>query len=156
MSRKELESPEPEVAAGDGPIPADLGEDESPGKDPDRPCAEPALSHRSSLYFASLADTMEGLKQQARDVCNRLTDTRREDQTLLNGFRDNLLLKVSELTEQLDERLFRSYDFHNKLMEERLQELSEVTERSEKVHAELRHICCTLEAVYQDLCLPED
>lgn len=61
--------------------------------------------------------------------------------------------QVLKLAEQLEERLFRSYDSYNKLIEERLQELSEVLERVEGVQAELRCICCTIEAAYQDLCL---
>ncbi|XP_032939738.1 synaptonemal complex central element protein 2 isoform X1 [Catharus ustulatus] len=118
-----------------------------------RPRAEPALGHRSSLYFASLGATIDGLQQQARDICNRVTESRQEDQTVLNSFRESLLLKVLKLAEQLEERLFRSYDSYNKLIEERLQELSEVLERVEGVQAELRCICCTIEAAYQDLCL---
>ncbi|XP_032939739.1 synaptonemal complex central element protein 2 isoform X2 [Catharus ustulatus] len=153
MSREEPESPEPEEAAGDGPVPSELSGDEPQGKDPDRPRAEPALGHRSSLYFASLGATIDGLQQQARDICNRVTESRQEDQTVLNSFRESLLLKVLKLAEQLEERLFRSYDSYNKLIEERLQELSEVLERVEGVQAELRCICCTIEAAYQDLCL---
>uniref|UniRef100_A0A8C3URQ5 Synaptonemal complex central element protein 2 n=1 Tax=Catharus ustulatus TaxID=91951 RepID=A0A8C3URQ5_CATUS len=161
MSREEPESPEPEEAAGDGPVPSELSGDEPQGKDPDRYQRHPApgegentpLGHRSSLYFASLGATIDGLQQQARDICNRVTESRQEDQTVLNSFRESLLLKVLKLAEQLEERLFRSYDSYNKLIEERLQELSEVLERVEGVQAELRCICCTIEAAYQDLCL---
>ncbi|XP_062367723.1 synaptonemal complex central element protein 2 [Cinclus cinclus] len=153
MSRQKPGSPEPEAAAGDGLIPEELDGDESPTKDPHRPYPEPALGHRSSLYFASLDSTMEGLQQQAQDVCSRINDSRREDHTVLSDFKESLLLKVSELAEQLEERLFHSYGFHNKLIQERLQELSEVMERVEEVQAELRRICCTIEAAYQDLCL---
>ncbi|XP_014747760.1 PREDICTED: synaptonemal complex central element protein 2 [Sturnus vulgaris] len=166
MSREEPESPEPEAAAGDGPISEELSGDESHGKDPDRctplterptfwprPCEEPVLGHRSSLYFASLDATMEGLQRRARDICSRLAESRQEDQTVLSGFRESFLLKVSELTEQLEEQLFHSYGFHNKLIQQRLQELDEVMERVEEVQAELRCICCAVEAAYQDLCL---
>ncbi|NXH58506.1 SYCE2 protein, partial [Rhabdornis inornatus] len=61
--------------------------------------------------------------------------------------------QVSELAEQMEEQLFHSYGFHNKLIQERLQELDEVMERVEEVQAELRCICCAIEAAYQDLCL---
>ncbi|NWW41288.1 SYCE2 protein, partial [Panurus biarmicus] len=61
--------------------------------------------------------------------------------------------QVSELTEQLEERLFHLYGFNNELMQERLQALTEVMESAEEVQAELRHICCTVEAAYRDLCL---
>ncbi|NWH42471.1 SYCE2 protein, partial [Chloropsis hardwickii] len=61
--------------------------------------------------------------------------------------------QVSELAEQLEERLFRRYGFHNELIQERLRALGEVMERVQEVQAELRRICCTVEAAYQDLCL---
>ncbi|NWX64282.1 SYCE2 protein, partial [Promerops cafer] len=61
--------------------------------------------------------------------------------------------QVSELAEQLEERLFQRYGFHNELIQERLQALTEGLERVEEGQAELRRICCTVEAAYQDLCL---
>ncbi|NWV62938.1 SYCE2 protein, partial [Malurus elegans] len=61
--------------------------------------------------------------------------------------------QVSGLAEQLEERLFHLYDFNNELIQERLQALDEVMERVEEAQAELRHVCCTVEAVYRDLCL---
>ncbi|NXD60582.1 SYCE2 protein, partial [Corvus moneduloides] len=61
--------------------------------------------------------------------------------------------QVSELAEQLEERLFHLYGFHNELIQERLQAVAEVMERVEEVQAELRHVCCTVEAAYRDLLL---
>ncbi|NXO46514.1 SYCE2 protein, partial [Locustella ochotensis] len=61
--------------------------------------------------------------------------------------------QVSEMAEQLEERLFHAYGYHNELIQERLQELTEVMESVEEVQAELRHICSTVEAAYRDLCL---
>ncbi|RMB93810.1 hypothetical protein DUI87_29802 [Hirundo rustica rustica] len=105
------------------------------------------------MYFASLDATVEGLQQQVQDVFSRINDGRKEDHRVLSGFRDSLLQKVSELAEQLEERLFHIYGFHNELIQERLQALTEVMESVEEVQAELRHICCTVEAAYRDLCL---
>ncbi|NXY54348.1 SYCE2 protein, partial [Callaeas wilsoni] len=61
--------------------------------------------------------------------------------------------QVSELAEQLEERLFHLYGFHNELIQERLQALTDVMERVEEMQAELRRICCAVEAAYRDLCL---
>ncbi|NXV67560.1 SYCE2 protein, partial [Molothrus ater] len=61
--------------------------------------------------------------------------------------------QVSELAEQLEERLFHRYGFHNGLIQERLQALGEVLQRVEEAQAELRRVCCTVEAAYQELCL---
>ncbi|NWV76322.1 SYCE2 protein, partial [Dasyornis broadbenti] len=61
--------------------------------------------------------------------------------------------QVSGLAEQLEERLFHLYDFNNEQIQERLQALDEVMERVEEAQVELRHVCCTMEAAYRDLCL---
>ncbi|XP_074386500.1 synaptonemal complex central element protein 2 isoform X2 [Zonotrichia albicollis] len=122
-----------------------------------RPCAGPALGPRSSLLFASLDAAVEGLQQRAQDALSRINSGREEAHTELSALRNSLLLKVSELAEQLEERLFHRYGFHNGLIQERLRALGEVLERVEEVQAELRRICCTVEAAYQELYLqPED
>ncbi|NWV50161.1 SYCE2 protein, partial [Daphoenositta chrysoptera] len=61
--------------------------------------------------------------------------------------------QVSGMAEQLEERLFRLYGFHNELIQERLRALAEVMERLEEVRAELRRVCGTVEAAYRELCL---
>uniref|UniRef100_A0A8D0KXW3 SYCE2 protein n=1 Tax=Strix occidentalis caurina TaxID=311401 RepID=A0A8D0KXW3_STROC len=72
----------------------------------------------------------------------------------MRSFRESLLLKVSGLAEQLEERVFHLYDLHNKLIQERLQELEEVMERVGQAKTELQQVCLTVEAAYRDLCLP--
>lgn len=61
--------------------------------------------------------------------------------------------KVSNLAEQLEERLFQLYGLHNELIHERLQELAEVMERVRQAEDELQQVCHTVEAAYRDLCL---
>ncbi|XP_014117849.1 PREDICTED: synaptonemal complex central element protein 2 [Pseudopodoces humilis] len=153
MSREEPEGPELEVAAGDNPFPEGPGPDEPPGKDPDWPDSEPGLGPRASVFFASLEAGVGRLQQRAQDLCNRVNDNRKEDQMLLSSLRETLLLKVSELAEQLEERLFHNYGYHNELIQERLRALTEVMESMEEIQAELRNICRTVEEVYRDLCL---
>ncbi|KAM6037527.1 synaptonemal complex central element protein 2 [Theristicus caerulescens] len=164
MSRKEREGPEPEpeAAAGDSPFLAALGRDEPPGEDPDRtealpaaprPGAEAALDGQASRYFASLDASVGALQQRAQQLIDRVNDSRKEDHTVMSGFRESLLLKVSGLAEQLEERLFHLYGLHNELIQERLQELGEVMERVGQAEAELQQVCRTVEAAYRDLCL---
>uniref|UniRef100_A0A8C3CJ72 Synaptonemal complex central element protein 2 n=1 Tax=Cairina moschata TaxID=8855 RepID=A0A8C3CJ72_CAIMO len=71
----------------------------------------------------------------------------------MSGFRDSLLLKVSDLAEQLEERLFQLYSLHNEQIQQRLHELAEVMERVQQAEDELQHVCHTVEAAYKDLCL---
>ncbi|XP_074990168.1 synaptonemal complex central element protein 2 [Calonectris borealis] len=154
MSRKEREGPEPEAAAGDSPFFAGLGRDKPPGEDPDRwPGTEVVLDGQASRYFASLDANVGGLQQRAQQLIDRVNDSRKEDHTVMSGFRESLLLKVSGLAEQLEERLFHLYGLHNELIQERLQELAEVMERVGQAEAELQQVCRTVEAAYRDLCL---
>ncbi|XP_029862231.1 synaptonemal complex central element protein 2 [Aquila chrysaetos chrysaetos] len=161
MSRKEHEGPELEAAAGDSPF-VGLGRDEPPSEDPDRtevlptaprPSTEAALDGQASRYFAALDASVGGLQQRTQQLIDRVNDSRKEDHTVMSSFRESLLLKVSGLAEQLEERLFHLYGLHNELIQERLQELAEVMERVGQAEAELRQVCRTVEAAYHDLCL---
>uniref|UniRef100_A0A8B9C084 Synaptonemal complex central element protein 2 n=1 Tax=Anser brachyrhynchus TaxID=132585 RepID=A0A8B9C084_9AVES len=71
----------------------------------------------------------------------------------MSGFRESLLLKVSDLAEQLEEQLFQLYSLHNEQIQERLHELAEVMERVRQAEDELQQVCRTVEAAYKDLCL---
>uniref|UniRef100_A0A674JT03 Synaptonemal complex central element protein 2 n=1 Tax=Terrapene triunguis TaxID=2587831 RepID=A0A674JT03_9SAUR len=63
------------------------------------------------------------------------------------------LQKVSSLAEKLEEMMFLIYDRHNKQMQDKLQELSEIMERISQIQTELRQVCHTVEAAYKDLCV---
>ncbi|XP_042750495.1 synaptonemal complex central element protein 2 [Lagopus leucura] len=107
----------------------------------------------SSRYFAALDSSVGDLRQRAQSLIDRLNDSRKEDHTVMSSFRDSLQLKVSNLAEQLEERLFQLYSLHNELIQERLQELAEVMERVRQAEDELQQVCHTVEAAYRDLCL---
>ncbi|XP_021238655.1 synaptonemal complex central element protein 2 [Numida meleagris] len=122
-----------------------------------RPRMEPpgaaVLDGQASRYFAALDSSVGDLRQRAQRLIDRLNDSRKEDHTVMSGFRDSLQLKVSNLAEQLEERLFQLYSLHNELIQERLQELAEVMERVRQAEDELQQVCHTVEAAYRDLCL---
>ncbi|EMP37242.1 Synaptonemal complex central element protein 2 [Chelonia mydas] len=61
--------------------------------------------------------------------------------------------QVSSLAEKLEEMMFLIYDRHNKQMQDKLQELSEIMERISQIQTELRQVCHTVEAAYKDLCV---
>ncbi|KAM9514251.1 synaptonemal complex central element protein 2, partial [Guaruba guarouba] len=117
------------------------------------PGAEAALDAPSSRYFASLDASVGDLQHRAQHLIDNVNRSRKEDHNVMSTFRDSLLLKVSGLAEQLEERLFHLYGIHNELIQERLQELAEVMERVGEAEAELRQVCRTVEAAYRDLCL---
>ncbi|KAM9207936.1 synaptonemal complex central element protein 2 [Leptosomus discolor] len=163
MSRKEREGPD--LEPGNSPFVMGLGREEPPGEDPDRPrtevlpaaprpsTEEAALDSQASRYFASLDASVGGLQQRAQQLIDKVNDSRKEDHTVMSSFRESLLLKVSGLAEQLEERLFHLYGLHNEQIQERLQELAEVMERVGQAEDELRQVCRTVEAAYRDLCL---
>ncbi|KAM8987289.1 synaptonemal complex central element protein 2 [Ara ararauna] len=175
MSRKDREGAE--LEAGAGPIVAGFGRDEPQDEDADSPLppwgpvlpltcgsvfgprtepvpgAEAALDAPSSRYFASLDASVGDLQHRAQHLIDNVNSSRKEDHNVMSTFRDSLLLKVSGLAEQLEERLFHLYGIHNELIQERLQELAEVMERVGEAEAELRQVCRTVEAAYRDLCL---
>ncbi|XP_067170694.1 synaptonemal complex central element protein 2 [Apteryx mantelli] len=115
----------------------------------------------SSPFFADLdrgelatLDTDIGnLQQRTQQLIDKVNDNRREDHAVMSAFRESLLLQVSGLAEKLEERMFHTYDLHNRLIQEKLQELSEVMERIGHMETELRQVCRTVEAAYKDLCL---
>uniref|UniRef100_A0A8C3JQW1 Synaptonemal complex central element protein 2 n=1 Tax=Calidris pygmaea TaxID=425635 RepID=A0A8C3JQW1_9CHAR len=117
------------------------------------PTATPRVPGPASRYFASLDASVGALQQRAQQLIDKVNDSRKEDHTVMSGFRESLLLKVSGLAEQLEERLFHLYGLHNELIQERLQELAEVMERVGQAEDELRQVCRTVEAAYRDLCL---
>ncbi|XP_057255875.1 synaptonemal complex central element protein 2 [Pezoporus wallicus] len=117
------------------------------------PGAEAALDAPSSRYFAALDASVGDLQHRAQHLIDSVNSSRKEDHNVMSTFRESLLLKVSGLAEQLEERLFHLYGIHNELIQERLQELAEVMERVGEAAAELRQVCRTVEAAYRDLCL---
>ncbi|XP_074713610.1 synaptonemal complex central element protein 2 [Strix uralensis] len=153
MSGKERQGPEaePHPERDDSPFFAGLSRDEPPGKDPNS--AEASLDSQASKYFALLDASLGGLQERAQELINILNSSRKEDHSMMRSFRESLLLKVSGLAEQLEERVFHLYDLHNKLIQERLQELEEVMERVGQAKTELQQVCLTVEAAYRDLCL---
>uniref|UniRef100_A0A8B9NQ13 Synaptonemal complex central element protein 2 n=1 Tax=Accipiter nisus TaxID=211598 RepID=A0A8B9NQ13_9AVES len=118
-----------------------------------QPSTEAALDGQASRYFAALDASIRGLQQRTQQLIDKVNDSRKEDHAVMSSFRESLLLKVSGLAEQVEERLFHLYGLHNEQIQERLQELAEVMERVRQAEAELRQVCRTVEAAYHDLCL---
>ncbi|XP_067416448.1 synaptonemal complex central element protein 2 [Emydura macquarii macquarii] len=167
MSNQECESPEPEEeqAKPDSPFFADIercdlhsdipSRKEGPSTSlicptTDAPVA--ALDGKSSNYFMALDSNIENLQKRTQQLIEKINENRKKDHTVMSNFRDSLLLKVSSLAEKLEEMMFLIYDCHNKQMQDKLQELSEIMERISQIQTELRQVCHTVEAAYKDLC----
>ncbi|CAM4681944.1 unnamed protein product [Caretta caretta] len=168
MSNQECESPEPEEeqAKPDSPFFDDierrelhseiLSRKESPSTSLLCPTADvpvAALDGKSSNYFAALDSNIENLQKRTQQLIEKINENRKKDHTVMSNFRESLLLKVSSLAEKLEEMMFLIYDRHNKQMQDKLQELSEIMERISQIQTELRQVCHTVEAAYKDLCV---
>uniref|UniRef100_A0A8C3T5Z5 Synaptonemal complex central element protein 2 n=1 Tax=Chelydra serpentina TaxID=8475 RepID=A0A8C3T5Z5_CHESE len=112
-----------------------------------------ALDGKSSSYFAALDSNTENLQKRTQQLIEKINENRKKDHTVMSNFRESLLLKVSSLAEKLEEMMFLIYDRHNKQMQDKLQELSEIMERISQIQTELRQVCHTVEAAYKDLCV---
>ncbi|XP_065585244.1 synaptonemal complex central element protein 2 [Cyrtonyx montezumae] len=140
----------PTDSAGCPPAGGDAAPEDGSRADP---TGAAVLDGTASRYFAALDSRVGELRQRAHGAIDRLNESRKEDHAAMSGFRDSLQLKVSNLAEQLEERLFQLYAVHNELIQERLQELAEVMERVRRAEDELQQVCRTVEAAYRELCL---
>ncbi|KAM6216795.1 synaptonemal complex central element protein 2 [Rhynchocyon petersi] len=71
----------------------------------------------------------------------------------MSNFRDNLKIKVSDLTEKLEERMYQIYNQHNKIIQEKLQEFTQKMAKISHLESELKQVCHNVEIVYNDLCV---
>uniref|UniRef100_A0A8C3IIR6 Synaptonemal complex central element protein 2 n=1 Tax=Chrysemys picta bellii TaxID=8478 RepID=A0A8C3IIR6_CHRPI len=101
----------------------------------------------------SLDSNIENLQRRTQQLIEKINENRKKDHTVMSNFRESLMLKVSSLAEKLEEMMFLIYDRHNKQMQDKLQELSEIMERISQIQTELRQVCHTVEAAYKDLCV---
>ncbi|XP_064355448.1 synaptonemal complex central element protein 2 [Dromaius novaehollandiae] len=108
---------------------------------------------KAAAYFAALAAQLGALQQRTQQLVDRVNENRKKDHALMSSFRESLLLKVSSLAEELEERVFRLYAAHNELIQAALRELQRVTESIGRGERELRHVCRTVQAAYEELCL---
>ncbi|XP_036043140.1 synaptonemal complex central element protein 2 isoform X2 [Onychomys torridus] len=74
----------------------------------------------------------------------------------MTNFRDSLKMKVTDLTEKLEERMYQVYSHHSKIIQERLQEFTQKMAKISLLEMELKQVCHTVETVYKDLCVQSE
>ncbi|XP_006874368.1 PREDICTED: synaptonemal complex central element protein 2 [Chrysochloris asiatica] len=131
--------------------------DEEAGGGPASANRQMMLEGKSASYFSSLESTIEILKNRPQELIQNINESRQKDHSLMTNFRDSLKIKVSDLTEKLEERMYQIYNHHNKIIQEKLQEFTQKMAKISHLETELKQVCHTVETVYKDLCLhPED
>ncbi|XP_073910087.1 synaptonemal complex central element protein 2 isoform X2 [Castor canadensis] len=128
------------------------GEEEA-GGGPASVNRQPELEGKSGPYFYSLESSIDILKKRAQELIENINESRQKDHALMTNFRDSLKIKVSDLTEKLEERMYQVYNHHSKIIQERLQEFTQKIATISHLETELRQVCHTVESVYKDLCV---
>ncbi|XP_058381576.1 synaptonemal complex central element protein 2 isoform X2 [Diceros bicornis minor] len=111
------------------------------------------LEGRSGPYFSSLDSSIDILKKRAQELIENINESRQKDHALMTNFRDSLKIKVSDLTEKLEERMYQIYSHHNKIIQEKLQEFTQKMAKISHLETELKQVCHSVETVYKDLCV---
>ncbi|KAL8164570.1 UNVERIFIED_CONTAM: hypothetical protein K2H54_053622 [Gekko kuhli] len=113
----------------------------------------PGPKSKHPNYFAALDSTTESLQERTQQLIDKINENRKKDHMLMNNFRESLLMKVSALAEKLEERVFLAYDHNNKIIQDKVQEFSDIMGRIKQIEAELKQVCHTVEMLYKDLCI---
>nr|CAI9688188.1 unnamed protein product [Rangifer tarandus platyrhynchus] len=111
------------------------------------------LEGKSGPYFSSLDSSIDILKKRTQELIENINESRQKDHALMTNFRDSLKIKVSDLTEKLEERMYQIYNHHNKIIQEKLQEFTQKMAKISHLETELKQVCHTVETVYKDLCV---
>ncbi|KAG9473113.1 hypothetical protein GDO78_014731 [Eleutherodactylus coqui] len=106
-----------------------------------------------SNYFTAVDTNLSVLQSRAQKLINKINEGRERDQTMMKNFNTNLNIKVAEMTQCLQDRIFQIYEENNVQLQVRLQEFTEIIERIGQLQAELKQVCQTVVIVYKDLCL---
>ncbi|XP_069333782.1 synaptonemal complex central element protein 2 [Eulemur rufifrons] len=109
------------------------------------------LEGKSVPYFSSLDSSIDTLKKRAQELIENINESRQKDHALMTNFRDSLKIKVSDLTEKLEERMYQIYNHHNKIIQEKLQQFTQKMAKISHLETELKQVCHTVETVYKDL-----
>ncbi|XP_028611328.1 synaptonemal complex central element protein 2 isoform X1 [Grammomys surdaster] len=116
----------------------------------------PSASCQLPGPFSSLDSSIETLKKKAQELIENINESRQKDHALMTNFRDSLKMKVSDLTEKLEERMYQVYSHHSKIIQERLQEFTQKMAKISHLEMELKQVCQTVETVYKDLCVQSE
>ncbi|XP_005381095.1 PREDICTED: synaptonemal complex central element protein 2 isoform X2 [Chinchilla lanigera] len=135
-----------------------ISEDSRAPEEPSRALASashqlPVLEGKTGLYFSSLDLSISVLNKRAQDLIENINENRQKDHVLMTNFRDSLKIKVSDMTEKLEDRMYQAYSQHSKVIQERMQEFTMKMAKIGHLEKELKQACHTVETVYRDLCL---
>ncbi|XP_044607825.2 synaptonemal complex central element protein 2 isoform X3 [Equus asinus] len=156
--------PRPSVESREPPQ-AEEGREEEAGREPRSQVSSPSvatssanrpllmLEGKSGPYFSSLDSSIDILKKRAQELIENINESRQKDHALMTNFRDSLKIKVSDLTEKLEERMYQIYNHHNKLIQDKLQEFTQKMAKISHLETELKQVCHSVETVYKDLCV---
>uniref|UniRef100_W5MP54 Synaptonemal complex central element protein 2 n=1 Tax=Lepisosteus oculatus TaxID=7918 RepID=W5MP54_LEPOC len=109
-----------------------------------------------SMYFSALNSRIEEIGKKAQDLIEKLNESRKENDELMNNFQDKIMMKVESLCQQMKDHMCEVYEEDNMLVEEKLQQLSESLQRSRLLNMELHGASQSLRTINKCLCFPTD
>ncbi|XP_059847846.1 synaptonemal complex central element protein 2-like [Hypanus sabinus] len=101
--------------------------------------------------FLGPDSSVEGLCERTKQLVNEINKSRIKDHKLMCNFKDTVIMKVSEFSKKMEERLFEIYSSENKLIEDALQELLNILDRIRCLESELKQTCNAMATVYRDM-----
>ncbi|XP_077118071.1 synaptonemal complex central element protein 2 isoform X2 [Ranitomeya variabilis] len=110
-----------------------------------------ASEGKTSNCFSALTANVEALQSRAQSLIDTINEGRIRDQTMMKNFNTNLNIKVAELSQRLEDRMYQVYEQNNTQLQVQLKELTEIIERIGQLQAELKQVCETVVTVYKDL-----
>ncbi|XP_006631700.2 synaptonemal complex central element protein 2 isoform X2 [Lepisosteus oculatus] len=99
---------------------------------------------------------IEEIGKKAQDLIEKLNESRKENDELMNNFQDKIMMKVESLCQQMKDHMCEVYEEDNMLVEEKLQQLSESLQRSRLLNMELHGASQSLRTINKCLCFPTD
>ncbi|XP_058863937.1 synaptonemal complex central element protein 2 [Acipenser ruthenus] len=111
------------------------------------------LNYEHSRYFSAVNARIEGIERKAQGLIDKVNVSRKRDLELMTNFREKLLMKVSELCHKLEDQLYDIYEQDNKVIQDKMQELSTIMRRNVHVSTELQEACHNVVSLYKGLCM---
>ncbi|XP_076001806.1 synaptonemal complex central element protein 2 [Genypterus blacodes] len=95
--------------------------------------------------------SVDNMSRRVQELLDKIHDRRNHDQKVLDSFQEKLVKKVTDVCQQMKEPLYTAYEVNSKVIEAKLQELTEVLDSCSKLSNELQEANGALEALRVNL-----
>ncbi|KAM3624261.1 uncharacterized protein V6R79_021227 [Siganus canaliculatus] len=139
--------PAPQNGNGDAQMTDGTDIDSARGKSASKSVSDIQEQHTSTI--------IDNISRRAQDLVEKINDSRTTDQKLLDSFQEKIIVKVTEMCQQMKQHMYMVYEKNSSQMQVKLLELSEVLERCSKLDKELMEANQVLERLRQSQALSQ-